>query len=279
MHITLIISSLSPGGAEKVMAAMANYWAGNNQDITLITFDSRNSDSYIFNDRIKRHALELLTDSKNILESLANNYKRIKRLRSILVDSKPDIIISFIDKTNILAILSNIGLKYPLIICERVNPRKYRIGRFWRLLQKMLYPLSDALVVQTEATKLWFKQKLKFPEEKTYVIPNPVIISSQNSKNIIKEKLNIISMGRLVRQKGFDILLDSFSKIAEKYPDWTLTIIGKGEEENNLKSQPKYLGIEKQVIFTGFIKNPFEYLQNADLFVMPSRFEGFPNAL
>ena len=86
-------------------------------------------------------------------------------------------------------------------------------------------------------------------------------------------------MGRLVREKGFDLLLKAFSTVKKSYPEWSLTILGEGSLRSELECLSQSLDIVNSVHFLGRVKNPYEYLQQADIFVMSSRFEGFPNAL
>jgi glycosyltransferase involved in cell wall biosynthesis len=86
-------------------------------------------------------------------------------------------------------------------------------------------------------------------------------------------------MGRLVKQKGFDFLLQAFARCKDIHPEWSLVILGEGEERNDLESMREALGLEGRVEFRGRVKEPATILRQADLFVMSSRFEGFPLAL
>jgi glycosyltransferase involved in cell wall biosynthesis len=86
-------------------------------------------------------------------------------------------------------------------------------------------------------------------------------------------------MGRLVRQKGFDLLLEAFARIAHLHPDWSLRIIGKGPLRHELQAQCAALNLSERVCFAGELTDPFPALRAADLFVLSSRFEGFTLAL
>jgi glycosyltransferase involved in cell wall biosynthesis len=86
-------------------------------------------------------------------------------------------------------------------------------------------------------------------------------------------------MGRLDTQKGFDLLLRAFAKCCRERPDWALTIIGEGEERDELQALAQNLDIASKVRFTGRVAVPAALLRRADLFVLSSRYEGFPNAL
>jgi glycosyltransferase involved in cell wall biosynthesis len=114
-----------------------------------------------------------------------------------------------------------------------------------------------------------------------YAIPNPVslpLIAGNHERGNTKAR-TIVAMGRLVPQKGFDLLLDAFSRIAARHPDWSLKILGKGPLKEQLEIQASNLGLKDRVCFAGSLPDPFTVLCAADLFVFSSRFEGFGNAL
>jgi glycosyltransferase involved in cell wall biosynthesis len=87
------------------------------------------------------------------------------------------------------------------------------------------------------------------------------------------------AMGRLTHQKGFDLLLQAFSRIAERHPDWQLLILGEGDLRNDLERQRAELGLTDRVQLPGVVIDPYPVLRSSDMFVMASRFEGFPYAL
>ncbi len=228
--------------------------------------------------------LNLYKTSKWFFQGLIRGIYRIIILRKKIKQSFPDIIISFGDKTNILTIISKSGLRVPCIISERIDPSHYKIGRVWNILRNKLYRYSDCLVVQTESIKAWFLQYIKF-KKSIVIIPNPVSINDRNETETVKGILLnnkskiIVSMGRLVWEKGFDLLIESYSRIQKIFPDWKLLIFGDGVEKENLRSKVISMGLENNVLFGGVIKNPISILKRADLFILPSRVEGFPNAL
>jgi glycosyltransferase involved in cell wall biosynthesis len=86
-------------------------------------------------------------------------------------------------------------------------------------------------------------------------------------------------MGRFHRAKGFDLLLRAFARINNQYPDWSLTIFGDGPLREQMESLCDELGLKDCVHLPGRVRNPHHFMQQADLFVLSSRYEGFPNAL
>ncbi|HAC66277.1 MAG TPA: glycosyltransferase family 4 protein [Cyanothece sp. UBA12306] len=281
MRLTLVISSLSSGGAERVMSIMANYWASQSRefDITILTFDDGSQPPfYDLDSRIEHIPLGLAKKSPNIVLGLWNNLKRISKLRRAIRRSKPDTVISFANTTNVITLLAMQGLPIPIIVSERVDPSKYDIGVIWEQLRWIIYPIANYIVVQTQKVANYFPSSW---QNKIEIIPNPVLFSKQikSSSERLLTKYSIIAIGRLVEQKGFDLLLKAFATLKDSYPEWSLTILGEGSLRLELELLRDRLEITDSVNFVGRVKNPYDYLQQADLFVMSSRFEGFPNAL
>lgn len=279
MKLTLVISSLTSGGAERVMSIMANYWAEKGWEITLLALPDKSVPPfYNLDPRIKYIPLGVSGDSPNWLMAISNNVKRINVLRSVIVESKPDVVISFLDKTNILTLLATQNLKIPVLVDEQNNPAMYSIGRSWELLRRWTYPRADRVVAVTQRALNYFSPQI---QSQGCVIPSPAL--SVNASKNVSEKLlvkpAIIAVGRLVPQKSFDLLLQAFAQLKDRYPEWTLTILGEGVLRPELEALREQLGLTDRVYFPGNVKNPHDFLKQADIFVMSSRFEGFPNAL
>ena len=283
MKITLVISSLTElpgGGAERVISNMANFWADTEHKVTLITFDNGKNPYYLLSKNAKWVALDFLGSSNNWFEGLINNIKRIFKLRNAIVKSAPDSIISFISATNILVLMATCFLSANVIISERNSPTYYRANRMiWHFLRRFVYPYADHLVVQTREIGFFFTNY----NRSVKAIPNSVIVLPEKMKQepgfILPPGKRIVAMGGLIYQKGFDLLLNIVSRLFGRFTDWNLIIMGKGTLDEELKNQAKRLGIESKVFFPGRVMNPFSILSRCDLFVLSSRYEGFPNAL
>jgi glycosyltransferase involved in cell wall biosynthesis len=114
------------------------------------------------------------------------------------------------------------------------------------------------------------------------IIPNPINPEFNGSTKEARRRGSghtIVAMGRLVRQKGFDLLIEAFARCAGQHPEWSLVILGEGEERSNLESLISAMGLQDRVRLAGKVPQPSHILGQADLFVLSSRFEGFPNAL
>lgn len=280
MRIALVISTFDAGGAERVMSAMANYWAEQGKDITLITLSSQSNDWYKLHPRVQRVGLDVLSISAHIGQAIRDNVRRIIRLRRALRRAHPDVVISFLDTTNVLTVMASRGLGIPLIVSERNDPHQNPIGSAWSGLRSLLYRHADAVVVQSGAIRDW---ALRLPGIKAiYVIPNPVNPIGNGSEQASRRHSSahtIAAMGRLVRQKGFDILIEAFGRCAGKHSDWSLVILGEGPQRASLQTFAVDLGIADRVNLAGQFLEPATVLKRADLFVLSSRYEGFPNAL
>jgi len=278
MNITLVISSLTGGGAERVMSIIANYWVSNENTVTLITLDSKKNDFYSIDMRVRRIGLDLIFDSTSFFSALKNNYVRLMKLRYAIRSAQPNVVISFEDTTNIMTLLSVLGLHVPVIVSERSDPRYHSITSIYARLRNLLYPLADAVVVQTDVVGDWASELV--PANRVHVIPNPVMPFEQTDNAVTQLDISppfIVALGRLVPLKGFDLLLKAFAR--SRYDDWSLVIIGEGHERRNLEILIKQLDLETHVYLPGRIKEPNNILMQADLFVLSSQYEGFPNAL
>ncbi len=283
MKVALVISSLGAGGAERVLVGIANWLHAHNHEVTVITYLDQ-PDFYALDSGVTRLKVSAKTQSHNILKRITATSARAIALRAYISSVNPDRVISFVDKCNTLTLIACMGLEYKVIISERTNPKYYQIGVVQSFLRRIFYRRAHALVIQTESLRKWAEHHIS--DGKIFVIPNAL------DKNRIADMLNvqpaffpstfslrIITMGRLSYEKGHDLLLEAYATISEKYPDWGLEIIGDGPLRVELELLARKLGIQQKVTFHGQVNNPFGLIKCADIFVFPSRVEGFPNAL
>lgn len=281
MRLTLVISSLDQGGAERIISVLAGAWTEQGRQVTLIIFDGKEERSYPLHSAVTLQSLGIPNlAAKNPLSAIVRNIRRVLHLRRSIRASQPDLVISFLDFPNILTLLATRGLAVPVIISERANPQFADLKPIWIRLQQKLYPLAAALVCQTSAIVAQLQQSIQV---RGYAIPNPVELPDTWNANMLRGGNDgsraLIAMGRLVPQKGFDLLLKAFALIAARHPAWSLKILGKGALKNQLEAQAESLGLKDRVSFLGALADPFPILRSADLFVFSSRFEGFGNAL
>lgn len=279
MKLTLVIYSLNSGGAQRVMSIMANYWAAKDWKINLLTLDDGKIPAfYNLESHIQHVPLGIAVKSPNPIIAIWNNLKRIQILRTAIINSQPNAVISFTDQTNAIALLATRWLNIPVVVSERNDPATFPISKIWEQLRQWTYPFADRIVVQTQRALNYFPSDL---QARACVIPNPVLLPANKKETPDKllGKRALIAIGRLVPQKGFDLLLQAFAKLKDRYPEWTVTILGEGHLRSELEALCHQLELSDRVDFPGAVENIYERLQQADIFVMSSRFEGFPNAL
>lgn len=279
VKLLFFISSLQCGGAERVCATLCNHWAGQGWEVTLATFDDGSTPPFFpLSPAVRHRTLDLARRSESLPHSVANNVRRVVRLRRFVRAERPERILSFMDSTNVLALLAAAGTGIPVVVSERVDPRRHPIPAPWRLLRRLVYGRARAIVVQTESIASSFPPSWR---GRIAVVPNPVPATSppQPRSAAGNGRKRILAMGRLERQKGFDLLVDAFAAVARDRPDWDLTILGEGSERPALERRIARLGLDGRVALPGREKDAAGALSRADLFVLSSRYEGFPNAL
>jgi GalNAc-alpha-(1->4)-GalNAc-alpha-(1->3)-diNAcBac-PP-undecaprenol alpha-1,4-N-acetyl-D-galactosaminyltransferase len=280
VRLALVISSLGAGGAERVMSTLANYWASNGKDVTLITLAGRRLDFFPIYENVNRIDLNVVGARSCLYQNIQDNLLRVKALRRTLRTVAPDVIVSFVDQTNVLSVMAAVGLKIPTIIAERSSPKNHGLGASWRVLRRVFYAKAFGIVVQTEEAFCWAQRF--FEQRRIYKIPNPVSVDKNFTKRLLSRKSKggiVMGMGRLSEEKGFDLLIRAFSMCLERHPDWSLIIHGEGQARLSLERLASVLGIAEMVFLPGLTRNPLAAIAVTDLFVLSSRYEGFPNVV
>lgn len=159
-----------------------------------------------------------------------------------------------------------------------------RLPEFMRVLYRLLYRNSDHVICQTGAMAKDLAQALRIDDEQIAVLPNP--IDFEGIRAAVGEPgirggagPQLFAMGRLSREKGFDLLLNALVTVRERFPEAHLILAGAGPEEIALKLLCRELGLENAVCLAGQVDQPYKYFASTTLFVLPSRHEGMPNAL
>ena len=277
MRICGVVSSLGAGGAERVMLALCAGWRLRGHDVTLLTLDDGRQDFYAVPAGVERCALDIASRSRSIPDAMRANMRRARTLGAALRRTRPDVIVSFTDRTNVLTLLAARGMDTPIIVSERNDPRHHNIGRAWNLLRRLTYPAASALVVQTEAVRPW-ADDIVLPT-RVAVIPNALRPITTPTTPAGTRDTQIVALGRLTSQKGFDLLIRAFARVAGDFPTWRVTIFGEGPERQSLQALVHALDLGERVTMPGTTLDPAGALASSAIFALPSRYEGFPNAL
>ena len=256
------ISSLYGGGAERVMSNLINYFSElNNEVIVVVCYEHDNE--YEINNSVKK----IVIGESNIL-------KQSKKLRTIIKRENPDLCISFMQGGNFRMVLANLFTNKKYILSVRNDPKNEYPNRLLRLLAKKMFNKASGIVFQTPDAMKYFSKKI---QKKSTIIFNPVSeeFFAEERKNDVS---GIVSLGRLTKQKNFELLIDSYNSVKDKIDD-KLFIYGDGELKEQLQDRINNYQLNDRVFLMGRSNNSKEIYSNAKCFVMSSDFEGMPNAL
>ena len=300
MRITLVTSTLGGGGAERVVATMANHWAPKDRKVTILTtFSGNPSSNYALHPDVAHlplgspqfcdqaissaestSMLDLIDTCTEVERAvLIPQGTRILKLRRAILATRPDVVISHMDFNNNCVLSATRTLGLPVIVSEHCDPNHNAIGEGWNRLRRRLYPEARCVAVLTDESLRFFSS---VPGIRGRVIPNPLtpsVFSSCDELPRHKNGKTLMAMGRLSIEKGFDLLLSAFSVLAPRRPEWTLEILGEGPLRPHLEWRVQKLGLSGRVRMPGFTPRPFDRLRNSDLFALSSLCEGFPNVL
>lgn len=275
-RILFVINSLAGGGAERVMATLLRY-SGDRRDryaMSLALLDEEPS-AYVPPDWMPVHRL----DSGSSLARSA------RRLRALVRETRPGLVLSFLTRGNLAACLATAGTGIPFVISERVNtsahlPRSLS-GRVSRLLVRLTYPRARRVIAVSEGVADDLAQIFGVTRARIRVLANPIdgnFIRARagESSTMSVPGAYIVAMGRLVPNKNFALLIDAFADAAVP---GRLIILGEGPERDALERQIAARDLGDRVLLPGFLENPFPLIAGADCYILPSNAEGFPNGL
>jgi GalNAc-alpha-(1->4)-GalNAc-alpha-(1->3)-diNAcBac-PP-undecaprenol alpha-1,4-N-acetyl-D-galactosaminyltransferase len=277
MNVLLAIPTLGAGGAERVMTHLADWLVRRGCRVTLVTLTDGSDDFFVPASGIRRVGLGLSAVSRSPIAAVSANATRVRALRRVVRDTAPDAVISFLTEMNALVLVACAGLRIPVMVSERVDPREYRPARQWRVLRRLLYPHAAALVVQTHAVADWYRRRLG-DSTRVVVIPNPVLAPPDEGIAASLPAEFLLGAGRLVPQKGFDVLVHAFASVASRHPSLHLVVAGDGPERARLREMASSLGVGGRVHLPGK-SSVGGLMRRCRAFVLASRFEGFPNVL
>ena len=265
MKIVFVTATLTSGGSERVISLLANAFCTKGHEVDIVCLN-KHIVYYPIDAKVAIHFAEGEIKSTSLP-------KKIRWFRNYIKDTKPDVVIPFMEAVYCVTLLALIGVNVPIISSERIDPRRSPFVR--NILRRIFLPLTTHLVVQTQDIKNFYPS---FIRKKTTVIYNPV---SENvfSIPIVEKKNTIISVGRLYKQKNQQMLIHAFKKITDAYPDYKLVIYGEGPLRKELETTIEKLHIGGKVLLPGVSDNVIEKLNESKLFCLTSEYEGMSNAL
>jgi glycosyltransferase involved in cell wall biosynthesis len=285
MRLLIYIHSLENGGAERVVANLANYWVSIGWDITVVTVASSASDFYALDPAVARISLDLTGSSRNVFAGFWRTARRARALRRVLQRVRPEVALSAMHTANVILALAARGLPGLRAIGSEHNfPPKAPMGIIWETMRRHAYGKLAAVVALTQECASWLTAHSH--ARRVPVIPNPVAWPLSNHEPHIAPaafcssgRRILLGVGRLSAEKNFAALIDVFSRLASRHPAWDLVILGEGPTRDALHSQVQAAGLERRVFLPGSVGNMGHWYERAALYAMSSHFEGFPNTL
>ena len=279
--VLFVLPSLASGGAERVMINFMNAIDRNIYEPEFLCVCNEGELRSLIDPSIPFKSL----NRPNVLFSVPHIYQALKK-------SKPDIIVSTMAHMNyaVLSLKRFLPKKTRFIVREAITPSFYfkKYPRWAYLLKKMYrrqYPKASVVLSPTETV---FKQLkvLGVPRDNFMLLHNPVDLNRirEGEKSPLtvfdpaQKKVRFVACGRLGVQKGFDRLINALQGVNFPF-DWSLHIIGEGDERENLEAMIAENGLRDRITLTGLLGKPWPYFAAADCFLLPSRFEGLPNVV
>lgn len=278
----MVISSLGGGGAERVVCDLCRHLQTAGRDVFLLTLSGEDPDAYNVPPGVVRQRLEIRRPARSLLHSVIFTRRHLTAMRRMILSFRPDVVIAFLEQTNVRTLASLTASGIPVIVSERNHTAVEPISRLWAVARRLTYPMATSVVVLTHETAAWFERWLG--SGRVTVIPNAVrrvedlTPSDENVAPDIPRPL-VLAVGRLVEQKGFDLLLEAFHRANLKSRGWKLAILGNGPERDALRRRAAALDLSDAFLMPGFVPDIGRWLSCADLFVVSSRYEGMSNVL
>lgn len=285
MRLIFLISSLGSGGAERVAVTLCEAWVSHGHQVMLVpTFSGCGTSFYEIDPRV---GVRFLSDEVGGAISLGSSklyWRRFTALRKLIKQYRPDVVVSFLTNVNVAAVLATLGMHVPVIVCERTYPPQLPVGGLWSRLRCWTYPVASRVTMLTSEGVEWLRREI--PRARGAVMPNPVPYPLPvNAPELLpatvvsNDRRVLLAVGRMSEEKGFSGLIDAFASLAGQHPQWDLVILGDGPLRLSLAKQIQAAGLGGRVFMPGRAGNVGSWYERADLYVLSSRVEGFPNTL
>ncbi len=267
------------GGVERQAISLLNEMKRRGHEVALYTLDHEDATSfYPLSNGIEWFKLSAGDPQQKA--SISVKYERMRKLRKIFKRFRPDVLLAFQHGTFLSAKLYGSFSGVPMISAERESPYRFeflKAGKY-RELWMQSFRLAKNITVQCES---YVTSYPKHSRSRITVIPNPIkqaddVTTTEAPKDGRK---TVLCVGRLTYQKNQHVLLKAFSKLANDFPAWDLTLVGEGHDRSELERFLIDNMLEDRVHLPGTTKNVAKYYRSSNVLCIPSRWEGFPNVL
>lgn len=271
--IVFYIGSLTKGGAERVVTNLAEYFYEKGYEVFVLT-KLRAATEYSLSEGIHRMIADITKEEEK--GRVQNLFLRIAKLRRLIKEINPAVVVSFIGKNNLMSVVATRGTGIPVAVSVRSNPAR-EIGDGWKKkLTFLTFKMAEGVILQTNEAKEFFPKSVR---NKAVILQNPLNPAFVRPAYMGEKRKEIVTVGRIDENKNQKMMIEAFASLAEKYPDWKMLFYGDGPMRSDLEQRVHELGLEEQIIFKGIQENIPEKIEGASVFVLPSKQEGMPNAL
>ena len=271
--ICFVVPSLSSGGAERVVSVLASELANQGCQVHVIKYFEADNE-YPISEKLKVTCLSGGDE---------NTYKRIRfkekiaTLRKLVKNIEPDYIIPFLPHVAVHVALACACMRIKMVQTIRNAPNIAPAPRMQRWIRNALVVCSYKTFAQTSEQKDYFP---KIIHKKIFVLPNPIYEGFLNEDRSVHHKIGkIVSVGRLAEQKNFPLVIDAVAELKTRYTDLELNVYGEGELKEELEKYIQNKGASEYCHLCGRSDALLMVYRDSDVFVLPSNFEGMPNAL
>lgn len=268
MKIVFVLPDMGAGGAERVVSILSYRFVQEGYGVSIV-FLCDDKLEYTLCDKIEKVYLYAKDDSKTRRISKIRNYlKSIRKAEQVAV-------LPFHDSCLKYCVCAAFGLGIPVIACERNNPYNKGTSMFDKIKSNLPYLFAQKCVFQTEDAMKYYCKAIR---KKGTIIYNPISDRFYDEWTGFDSK-TVVSVGRLVPQKNYALLIDAFAEFHRLYPEYCLNIYGEGSLRQVLQKKIDDYGLSGNITLCGKSKNIGEILSKARFFVLSSDYEGMSNAL
>jgi glycosyltransferase involved in cell wall biosynthesis len=286
-HVCFVLPSLAGGGAERAAVHILNALDASRWDRSMYLF--RREGPYL--DEVGR-------DIRVVAGETASRIGRMRGLRRFVREARPDIVMVFLSYFSVLAAVRSAS-NHPRVIFNQQTPvsafltdadydwRRPIRRRVFSAVARLAYGRADAVVATSGGVADDLAGRFAVGRNRIHVVHNPVDLARIEAA--IQEPMDpgheavwtrpaIVAAGRLADAKNYPLMLDAFALVRAQLPA-RLFILGRGELESSIRDRVRHLGLDRDVVFCGFQRNPWKYIARGDVFALTSHYEGFGNVL
>lgn len=291
--VCILIPTLANGGAERQTLWLAGALARQGYRVILLTQSDAAEDFFALPAGVVRDSIGVIggPGRRSLSGKILRHGLRLLPVRAALRRHRADVVLGMMPHQAVTAILAAAGLGLRVVVSERNAAWNQMLHPILALLRRRLYRWADLVVVQTEPIAEWIRSVTASPH--VAIVPNAVqehlpvagLAVSPPTWTGPRRKL-LLAAGTKPHQKGFDLLVAAFARVADRHPEWDLAIVGmaadrldRGLSATDIADQVRQIGLGPRVLLPGVVGNMADWYAAADLFVLSSRFEGIPNVL